>query len=54
LAKQCSEKYGKRLIGKTDLEDALKRLDKLTRDEVRIGTAEILACVDDRLANVND
>jgi hypothetical protein len=42
LAKQCSEKYGKRLIGKTDLEDALNRLDKLTQEEARMATAEVL------------
>jgi hypothetical protein len=30
----CSEKYGKRLIGKSDMEDALKKLNKLTPDIV--------------------
>ena len=42
LTEQCSEKYGKRLIGRTDMEDALKRLDKLTQEEARMATAEIL------------
>jgi prophage DNA circulation protein len=42
LTEQCSEKYGKRLIGRTDLEDALKRLDKLTQEEARMATAEVL------------
>jgi aminoglycoside phosphotransferase len=60
----CSEKYGKRLIGKTDLEDALKKLDQLTQEEARMIIAENLrathavdervASVDDRVANVND
>jgi hypothetical protein len=46
------------------MEDALKRLDKLTHEEVRMAVAENLRAthavdervraVDDRLANVND
>ena len=42
LTERYSEKYGKRLIGKADLEDALKRLDKLTQEEARMATAEVL------------
>jgi len=37
-----SEKYLKRLIGKTEIEDALKRLDKLANEEVRMVTAQVL------------
>jgi hypothetical protein len=60
----CAEKYGKRLIGRTDMEDALKRLDKLTHEEVRMAVAENLRAthavdervrgVGDKVANVND
>jgi hypothetical protein len=32
----------KRLIGRTDVEDALKRLDKLTDEEARMATAQVL------------
>ena len=42
----------KKLIGKTDIEDALKRLDKLTNEEVRMVTAQVLEAthtVDDRV-----
>ena len=42
LTKRCSGKFGKKLIGRTDLEDALKRLDKLTHEEARMATAEDL------------
>ena len=42
LTQRHSEKYGKKLIGRNDLEDALKRLDRLTHDEARMATAEIL------------
>ena len=42
LAKRCSEKYAKKLIGRTDIEDALKRLDKLTQEEAWMGIAQNL------------
>jgi hypothetical protein len=47
-----SEKFLKKLIGKTDIEDALKRLDKLTNEEVRMVAAQVLEAtliVDDRV-----
>jgi hypothetical protein len=37
-----SEKYAKRVIGRTDMEDALKRLDKLTHEEAWMGIAQNL------------
>jgi hypothetical protein len=36
------EKYVKKLVGKNDIEDALKRLDKLTQDEARMAITESL------------
>ena len=42
LTERCSEKYMKKLIGSIDLEDALKQLDKLTHEETRMATAEVL------------
>jgi hypothetical protein len=41
-ADRRSEKYLKKLMGKTDIEDALRRLDKLTQEEVRMATAQLL------------
>jgi hypothetical protein len=32
----------KKLLGKNNIEDSLKRLDTLTQDEVRMAAAEIL------------
>ena len=52
-----SEKYLKKLIGKTDIEDALRRLDKLTNEEVRMVTAQVLEAthtVDDKVGRVED
>ena len=49
------EKYGKRLIGRNDMEDALRRLDKLTQEEVRMAVAENLKAthtVDERVRGV--
>jgi hypothetical protein len=52
------EKYLKKLIsGKTDIEDALKRLDKLTNEEVRMVTAQLLEAahtVDGGVGRVED
>ncbi len=40
----------KKLLGKADIEDGLKRLDKLTNEEVRMVTAQVLKDTQ----NVND
>jgi hypothetical protein len=47
----------KRLAGKTDIEDALKRLDKLTNEEARMATAQVLKAthnIDDSVKGVDD
>jgi hypothetical protein len=47
----------KKLLGKTEIEDALKRLDKLTQDEARMATAQVFKVthtVDDRVRAVDD
>jgi len=36
------EKFLKKLLGKNDVDDALKRLDKLTQEEAKMATAEVL------------
>ena len=37
-----SEKYLKKLMGNTDIEDSMSRLDKLTQEEARMASAELL------------
>ena len=37
-----TEKFFRKLAGMTDLEDALKKLDRLTQEEARIANAEVL------------
>jgi hypothetical protein len=36
------ERFLKKLLGKNDIEDALKRLDTLTQEEARMATAQVL------------
>ena len=36
------EKFLKKLAGRTDLEDAVKRLDNLTHEEARMALSEVL------------
>jgi len=57
LTKDCSEKYAKKLIGRTKVEDALNRLDKLTQEEARMASAQNLKIshtVDERVRGVAD
>ena len=52
MTKRGSEKLGKRLIGNTDMEDALRKLDRLTQEETRMIVAENLRAtnaVDERV-----
>ena len=57
LTEVSLEKYLKKLVGKTDIEDALKRLGKLTQEEARMATAQVLKVthtIDDRVKVVDD
>jgi hypothetical protein len=52
-----AEKYMKKLLGKNDIESALKRLDALTQEEARMATVEVLKMmrsVDDKVNVVLD
>jgi hypothetical protein len=57
LTERRSEKYVKMLIGRTEMEDALKRLDKLTQEEARMAATQNLKVthtVDERVKGVVD
>jgi hypothetical protein len=46
----------KKLFGKTDIEDSLEKLDKLTKEEARMASAEqlrIAHSVDDRVKGID-
>jgi hypothetical protein len=52
-----SETYLKKLIGRRDIEDALSRLDRLTQEEARMATAQVLKVshrVEDRVKAVGE
>ncbi|KAH8986452.1 hypothetical protein EDB92DRAFT_1818272 [Lactarius akahatsu] len=52
-----TKKYLKKLIGKTSIEDALRRLDNLTQEEARMATAQLLKIThsaDDKVKDVSD
>ena len=42
MIERCLEKLGKSLVGKTEIKDALTRLDKLAHEEGLMGTAQTL------------
>ena len=42
LTKLRSERFLKKLVGRKDIEDALKRLDRLTQEEALMAAAQIL------------
>ena len=42
LTKRRAEKFFRKLAGMVDLEDALKKLDRLTQEEARMANAEVL------------
>jgi len=57
LAYLYTGKYLKKLLGKSDVEDALKKLDTLTREEAKMAIAEILKVthmMDDKIRTVID
>ena len=55
LTERRSEKYMKKLTGRTEIEDALKKLDNLTQEEARMAAAQNLKAthtVDERVKGV--
>ncbi|KAH9055819.1 hypothetical protein EDB83DRAFT_1089076 [Lactarius deliciosus] len=50
-----AKKFLKKILGRRDIEDALQKLDRLTQDEARMATAEVLRVthgVDDKVKGV--
>ena len=51
------EKFLKKLVGRKDIEDALKRLDRLTQEEALMAAAQILSLthtVDNKVTDVGN
>jgi hypothetical protein len=50
---QCTtEKFAKKLLGETEIEAVLQRLDRLTQEEARITVAQTLGVVHGLVCNV--
>ena len=50
---QCSaEKFTKKLLGESEIESVLQRLDRLTQDEARMTVAQTLGVVHSLMGNV--
>jgi hypothetical protein len=45
LAQRDTEKFGMKLLGENEVEEALQRLDRFTDDEARATAAQTLECV---------
>jgi hypothetical protein len=58
LSTDCySEKYLEKVVGRTDVEDGLARLDRLTQEEARMAAAQGLKtayAVHDKVQGVDD
>jgi hypothetical protein len=54
IAQRDTVKFAKKLLGETEIESILQRLDRLTQDEARIGVAETLGVVHGLVGNVKE
>jgi predicted XRE-type DNA-binding protein len=54
IAQGVTVKFAKKLLGETEIEAILNRLDRLTQDEARIGVAETLGVVHGLVGNVKE
>lgn len=51
-AQRCAEKFAKKLLGESDIEAVLHRLDRLTQEEGRMTMAQTLEVVHGLVNNV--
>ena len=54
MAKCVTEKFAKKLLGESEIEVVLQRLDRLTQDEARITVAQTLGVVHGLVGNVKE
>jgi hypothetical protein len=52
VTQYTSEKFTKKLLGESEIEAVLQRLDRLTQDEARITVAQTLGVVHSLVGNV--
>ena len=54
IAQRATVKFAKKLLGESEIEAILQRLDRLTQDEARIGVAETLGVVHGLVGNMKE
>ena len=54
MAECATEKFAKKLLGESEIEAVLQRLDRLTQDEARITVAQSLSVVHGLVGNVKE
>ena len=54
MAECATEKFAKKLLGESEVEGVLQRLDRLTQDEARITVAQTLGVVHGLVGNVKE
>ena len=52
MAHCAAEKFTKKLLGESEIETVLQRLDRLTQDEARVTVAQTLGVVSGLVGNV--
>ena len=52
MSERVTEKFAKKLLGDSEIETILKRLDRLTQEEARMTAAQTLAVVHSLLNNI--
>jgi hypothetical protein len=54
LTERVTEKFAKKLIGESDIEAVLRRLDRLTQEEVRMTAANSLEVIHELFNNLKE
>ena len=54
LIERITEKFAKKLIGESDIEAVLRRLDRLTQEEVRMTAANSLEVIHELFNNLKE
>ena len=52
VAQRTTEKFAKKLLGESEIESILQRLDRLTQDEARMTVAQTLGVVHGLVGNI--
>ena len=54
MAQRATERFAKKLLGDSEIESILQRLDRLTQDEARMTVAQTLGVVHGLVGNMKE